>query len=108
MDKELNRILHQVSKLTKEERHRELLMHERNLDYLLALRTIDQETAWDGYFGLLHECDESRFVEDRPRILSKIDTKKYNPLASKNAAAVMIARIRLGSEEIPGKKETLN
>mgnify|MGYP001573059767 FL=1 len=46
------------------------------------------------YFGLLHECDESRFLQDRPRILAKIDTKRYNPFMSKNPEIVMLARLR--------------
>ena len=108
MDKEMARIMHEVSNLTQEERYAELLRLEKDLDFKLSYGLIDQEDAWDGYFGLLHECDESRFIEDRPRILSKIDIEKYNPLKSKNPGIVMLARIRLGSGEDPSKKETIN
>lgn len=108
MDKELTQLLNEISKLTREDRHNMLLELEKDLDIGLVYGMIDQETAWDGYFSLLHECDESRFTEDRPRILSKIDTVKYNPFKSKNPEILMLARIRLGSGEEPGKKETLN
>src|SRR3989344_2330237 len=99
MDKELNRLIHEVSNLTREARHRQMLELERDLDLKLSVGIMDQESAWDAYFGLLHECDESGFMEDRPRILSKIDTEKYNPLESQNPNTLMIVRIILGSGE---------
>ena len=108
MNKEMVRIMHEVSKLTRDERHSILIKLEKYIDSKLYLGLIDQETAWDLYFGLLHECDESIFLEDRPRILEKIGTEKYNPLNSKNPDVVMLARIRLGSGEEPNKKEILN
>ena len=46
------------------------------------------------YFCLLHECDESRFLRDRPRILAKINTKRYDPFRSQNPEVVMLARLR--------------
>ena len=50
---------------------------------------------WDAYFGLLHECDLWGFMEDRRRIISKIDTQRYNPFKSKNPGVHIIARLRM-------------
>lgn len=83
-----------ISELTREERHELLLELETNTDVLLEIGMASQEEAWDMYFGLLHECDDSRFLEDRPRILAKIDTKRYNLFMSKNLEVVMLARLR--------------
>lgn len=74
-----------------------LLALETKTDVLLETEMISQEEAWDLYFGLLHECDDSRFLEDRPRILAKIDTERYNPLMSKNLEIIMLARLRAAS-----------
>ena len=67
---------------------------ETRADMLLETGMGSQEDAWDMYFGLLHECDDSRFLEDRPRILAKIDVRRYNPFMSKNPEIVMLARLR--------------
>lgn len=83
-----------IEKLTREKKHELLLTLESKTDVLLETGMFSQEEAWDMYFGLLHECDDSRFLEDRPRILAKIDTNQYNPFMSKNPAIVMLARIR--------------
>lgn len=83
-----------ISKLTREERHQMLLEFETRADFLLATSRITQEEAWDMYFGLLHECDESDFLTDRPRILAKIDTKRYNPFKSQHPGIIMLARTR--------------
>lgn len=68
--------------------------YESQLDESLKQGKISQEEAWDGYFELLNECDWSRFYEDRERILAKIDTKRYNPLASKDPRVIQIVRFR--------------
>lgn len=81
----------------KEEIKKEILQAEKWLDENLASGEITQEEAWDGYFGLLHECDVQELREDRERILAKIDVKKYNPLASKDPQVVYLARLRLRS-----------
>ena len=86
----------EVNSLTREERHEMLLEHEEFADRNLAMELISQEQAWDIYFGLLDECDTSRFMEDRPRILSKIDIQRYNPLRSRNPWVVIMARSRMG------------
>lgn len=83
-----------IAKMSPEERHTLLLELEQKTDMAFAMGRMDQEEAWDSYFGLLHECDESHFENDRARILAKIDTKKYNPFKSKNPEIVMLARIR--------------
>ena len=84
-----------INKLSREERHKMLLELEAHTDIEWAARRITQEEAWDRYFGLLHECDESEFLVDRPRILGKIDTQRYNPLVSKDPTVVMLAKMRL-------------
>lgn len=77
------------------ENNRELILrYEARIDELLAAGEIDQEAAWDGYFGLLHECDLRWMWDDRDRILTKIDVKRYDPFLSKDPGVVMIARIR--------------
>jgi hypothetical protein len=83
-----------ISGLSREERHQMLLELETRADVLLETEMASQEEAWDMYFGLLHECDESRFLQDRARILAKIDTQRYNPFKSKNPEIVMLARLR--------------
>lgn len=83
-----------ISELTREERHQILLALESRADVLFETGMASQEEAWDMYFGLLHECDESRFLQDRPRILAKIDINRYKPFLSKNPEIVMLARLR--------------
>jgi len=85
----------QCAALGHTEARRHISALEKFFDQQFREGTIDQETAWDGYFGLLHECDERMMWEDRVRILQKIDTAKYNPLKSKNSGIVLIACIRL-------------
>lgn len=80
---------------SKEEIRNEILKYEKIVDEMLAEGKLTQEEAWDGYFGLLHECDVRELWEDRERILAKIDTEKYNPLESKNPQVVYLARLRL-------------
>ena len=92
---EMSRYANEVNSLTREERHKMLLEYEEFTDRNLAMELISQEQAWDIYFGLLDECDTSRFIEDRPRILSKIDTQRYNPLRSRNPWVVIMARSRM-------------
>ncbi|MEK7123703.1 MAG: hypothetical protein AAB851_02295 [Patescibacteria group bacterium] len=82
---------------SKKEIREEILKYEKIVDGMLADGKMNQEDAWDGYFGLLHECDCQEFWDDRERILAKIDTEKYNPLASKNPEVVYLARLRLRS-----------
>lgn len=81
----------------KKEIRNEILKYEKIVDEMLAEGKLTQEEAWDGYFGLLHECDVQELWEDRERILGKIDVEKYNPLMSKNPGIVYLARLRLRS-----------
>lgn len=74
--------------------HSLILHYEKQVDKLLAQGKISQEDAWDCYFGLLNECDCRNFLQDRERILAKIDTKLYNPLESKNPNIIHIVRFR--------------
>lgn len=82
---------------SKEEIKKEILKYEKIVDEMLAEGKLTQEEAWDGYFCLLHECDVQELWDDRERILTKIDTEKYNPLMSKNPEVVYLARLRLRS-----------
>jgi hypothetical protein len=81
--------------LTDEEAYETICVYEKWIDEHLAAGTITQETAWDCYFGLLHECDLRWFLEDRNRIVAKIDTKRYNPFLSNDPDVIRIAEIRL-------------
>lgn len=81
--------------MSREERHSMLLESEATTDVMLADGRMPQEAAWDSYFCLLHECDESGFLEDRPRILSKIDQDKYDPLKSGSPGVADLARERM-------------
>lgn len=84
-----------MSLLDNETVRRRIIELETFIDGNLRTDKISQQDAWDAYFGLLHECDERNLLDDRVRLLKKIDTKCYNPFQSKNPAVVMIARIRL-------------
>ena len=64
------------------------------IDRNVLIGKITREEAWDSHFCLLHECDERQFLEDRRRILGKIDTKAYNPFLSSNAGVRFIAHLR--------------
>ena len=90
-----DRSAEEISRLPREKRHELLLEYECFFDNMLFAELMTQEQAWDGYFGLLHECDEMRFDEDRARILGKIDTKRYNPFLSPHPSIVALARLRL-------------
>lgn len=82
--------------MKKEEIKAEILVQETKIDQMLQSGAFNQETAWDMYFCLLHECDTQELWEwdARKRILSKIDRKKYNPFNSKNENIRAIAFIR--------------
>lgn len=84
----------EINRLPREERHRLLLEYEQFFDNALFAELMTQEEAWDGYFCLLHECDEMDFDEDRTRILGKIDTGRYNPFRSPDPGVVALARLR--------------
>lgn len=73
----------------------QILHYESEMDKLVEEGKVSEEDAWDGYFGLLHECDLWGFLEERRRIVSKIDTRRYNPFKSKNPAVHIIARLRM-------------
>lgn len=60
----------------------------------LYIGKITQEDAWDLFFGLLHECDERGLIEDRRRMLTHIDTKRYNPFRSKGPEVRFLAMLR--------------
>lgn len=95
IDRELLDVVENFRSLSDEDARKLILKYEDWIDSSLRSRHITQEMAWDLYFGLLHECDERRFMEDRRRILGKIDTSKYNPLLSGNPDIMMIARLRI-------------
>ena len=78
--------------LTKEQAHNLILHCEKETDRLLMEGKITDWTAWECYFGLMYECNLWRFWEDRERIVSKINKKKFNPLLSKNPGVIIIAR----------------
>lgn len=73
----------------------EILKCENIADGALNSGKLSREGASDIYFGLLHECDMRGFKNDFKRILSKIDTRSYNPFNSKHPKVVMMARLRL-------------
>lgn len=85
-----------LSNLTREKARFWVEIYEKWTDEALLRGVIDQETAWDSYFALFHECELWELEEERKRIFSKIDTARYNPLKSKNPQVVILARIRLG------------
>ena len=87
--------------LNNEEALEQILACERVVDELVSLGNISEGDAWDAYFGLLHECDERGFMEERRRIVTKIDTRRYNPFKSKNAGIHIIARLRVVKLNIP-------
>lgn len=74
--------------------HAQVLFYERQIDGFLRSGEITQEEAWDGYFELLTECDACNFLEDRERILAKIDTKRYKPAESKDPRIIELVRFR--------------
>ncbi len=80
--------------LDDEKAHNLMIDYEAWVDKAFAEREINQEEAWDCYFGLLHECDIRGFDEDRKRIVSKIDITRYNPFLSKNPGVVFLTRLR--------------
>lgn len=95
LSKELLDRVAEVNNLSPEAFYALLMETECEVDLCLAEAKMSQETAWDCYFCLLHECDLKEFWEARERILAKIDTNRYNPFLSKNPAVVLIARLRL-------------
>lgn len=84
-----------IRKLGPEEKHQLLLTLEVGVDEMLSIGTMPQETAWDSYFGLLHDCCVMGWHEDHARILTKINTEQYNPFHSKNPRIVFLARLRV-------------
>lgn len=62
---------------------------------------ITQETAWDIFFCLLHECDTRNLMEDRERIVARIDTKKYKPFESQDPAIRFLAVLRVRMHMLP-------
>ena len=83
--------------LAPDQQLRVLREYEQRVDNLVHVGKVSVEESWDAYFGLLHEYDLLEAWDDRERVLKRIDTKRYNPLQSKNFNAVLIARIRLGN-----------
>ena len=90
-----------AKKLSPEEALAQILHLEKELDSLVAEGKITEEESWDAYFGLLHECDERNFLKERRRIITKIDTKRYDPFKSKNPGVHIIARLRVARAKIP-------
>ncbi|MBI5152957.1 MAG: hypothetical protein HZA36_00625 [Parcubacteria group bacterium] len=80
-----------------EQQLRVLREYEHKVDNLVHGGKVSVEESWDAYFGLLHEYDLLEAWGDRKRVLKNIDTKRYNPLESKNFNVVLIAHIRLGN-----------
>lgn len=74
--------------------HALILYYEKQMDEFLRLGKITQEEAWNGYFELMNECDWRGFLEDFDRICGKIDTKRYNPLESKDPRVIQIVLFR--------------
>ncbi|GEM_PF-2147127 len=81
--------------LSNEEALREIAQAEAFADESLEAHAITQEQAWDIYFGLMHECDERRLIEDRRRLCGKIDTNVYNPFKSADSGIRVLAAIRI-------------
>ena len=71
-------------------------LSERCIDEHLASGAITQETAWDRYFCILHLCALYSFLDDAERIGRKIDTKKYNPLLSKDPDVTLVTHRTMG------------
>ena len=82
----------------------EIVSYELWAEENLASGKISQEEAWDIFFCLLHECDERELIEDRERILTKIDTKKYNPFESAHGGVRFLAVLR--ARMLSSQKET--
>ena len=80
--------------MTNEEALQEIHRCEHFADVKLAAGEITQEQAWDVYFGLMHECDERRLIEDRHRLCGKIDVAVYKPLQSPDPGIRFIAMLR--------------
>lgn len=83
-----------IRKLSREKKHQLLLTLEEQVDEMLRTGIMSQETAWDSYFALLHDCNTMGWPEDHARIVMKIDTRRYNPFYSKNPEIVFLARLR--------------
>ena len=86
--------IREVQRMSNEVAREEIRRCEEWTNEKLLLGQIAQEEAWDMFFGLLHECDERRLLEDRRRILEHIDVKAYNPFKSKIPEIRFIAMIR--------------
>ena len=83
------------AEMSVEDMRAQILHYECEVDKLVEAGEVSEEEAWDAYFGLLHECDLWGFMEERRRIVSKIDTARYNPFKSKNPGVHIIARLRM-------------
>ncbi len=94
LDKGLYLMAMTVQSLSREQRLAMVIAFEAEVDAAFGQGLLTQEQAWDAYFSLIHECDEMRFRDHRPRILAKIDPKRYNPFRSTNPGIVMLARYR--------------
>ena len=66
--------------------------YEQEIDRLLAEKKITEWESWECYFELMYNCNLLEFMEDRKRIVSKIDREKFNPLLSKKPEIILIAR----------------
>lgn len=71
-----------------------IIRYEEIIRGKLDAGEISEEESWDVFFGLLHECDERGLLDDRKRILTHIDTRRYNPFESKDATVRFIAQLR--------------
>ena len=83
------------AEMSAEDMRAQILHYECEIDKLVETGEVSEEEAWDAYFGLLHECDLWGFLEERERIVSKIDTTRYNPFKSKDPRVHIIARSRM-------------
>ncbi len=90
-----------------------ILHYESEIDRLLAEGKMDQWTAWEAYFSLMYECNvrafpdgelEKEFLETRERIVSKIDTKKFNPFASKTRQSCLSPEISPPATTFPTRE----
>ena len=92
-DKDLKNMA-RIKRLTNEEVLVEILRCEGFADENLKAGKITQAQAWDIYFGLMHECDERGLLDDARRLVSKIDTRIYNPFESEDSGMRYLALMR--------------
>ena len=86
--------------LTEEQSLEAILHYEKEIDALLAEGKMTQWEAWECHFRMMYECNLWGFWEDRERIVSKIDQKKFDPFLSTKPEVIIIARDILSRKNI--------